>query len=150
MINSLEKYWQVARQLCTMPQCCVLVLAGNVFQQYSEQPITFFPSYKYDLNSDVYDTSQKRRTPSWTVSYLPMVCKLCVSLFVCPCRIVYCFGQKISERTALRGTGTIAVTPSKSLITGRAHAHVHNNYVDGLIHTIQAGICILQGPFKAM
>ena len=47
---------------------CVLH-AGNAFHQYSEQPITFFPSYKYDLNSDVYDTSQKRRTPSWTVSY---------------------------------------------------------------------------------
>ncbi|XP_065918340.1 phosphatidylinositol polyphosphate 5-phosphatase type IV-like isoform X2 [Dysidea avara] len=42
------------------------ILAGNTFYHFSEQPITFNPSYKFDLDSDVYDTSQKRRTPSWT------------------------------------------------------------------------------------
>ena len=40
---------------------------GNVFQGFSEQPISFAPSYKFDPNSDVYDTSEKQRVPSWTV-----------------------------------------------------------------------------------
>jgi len=35
----------------------------NTFQ---EGQITFNPTYKYDPNSDVYDTSKKLRVPSWT------------------------------------------------------------------------------------
>eukprot|EP00731_Ephydatia_muelleri_P023944 Em0016g215a len=42
------------------------ILQGHVFQGFSEQPISFPPTYKYDLNSDVFDSSEKRRTPSWT------------------------------------------------------------------------------------
>ena len=43
--------------------------SGNVFKEFSEQPITFPPTYKFDLHSDRYDSSEKRRTPSWTVSH---------------------------------------------------------------------------------
>ena len=42
-------------------------LSGNVFRGFSEQPISFAPSYKFDTNSDTYDTSEKKRVPSWTV-----------------------------------------------------------------------------------
>ena len=34
--------------------------------QYEEAEIRFRPTYKYDLNSDIYDTSYKRRIPSFT------------------------------------------------------------------------------------
>ncbi len=44
------------------------VLTGNVFQGFSEQPISFPPSYKFDSNSNTYDSSEKKRIPSWTVS----------------------------------------------------------------------------------
>ena len=30
-----------------------------------EAPITFAPTYKYDVGSDQYDTSEKRRAPAW-------------------------------------------------------------------------------------
>lgn len=44
-------------------------LAGNVFNDYMEGDITFNPTYKYDLFSDDYDTSEKLRAPAWTDRY---------------------------------------------------------------------------------
>lgn len=41
-------------------------LSGNVLRGFSEGRIAFPPTYKFDKNSDVYDTSKKARTPSWT------------------------------------------------------------------------------------
>ncbi|KAL7464358.1 hypothetical protein ACHAXS_009082 [Conticribra weissflogii] len=32
----------------------------------TEGPLNFFPTYKFDRNSDHYDSSQKKRVPSWT------------------------------------------------------------------------------------
>lgn len=40
--------------------------AGNVFKNFLEGPINFPPTYKYDLFSDDYDTSEKCRAPAWT------------------------------------------------------------------------------------
>jgi len=38
----------------------------RIFTGYYEPPIDFMPTYKFDLNTDDYDTSEKLRTPSWT------------------------------------------------------------------------------------
>ena len=38
----------------------------HVFTGYYEPPIYFMPTYKFDINTDDYDTSEKFRTPSWT------------------------------------------------------------------------------------
>ncbi|RSL42108.1 hypothetical protein CEP53_012374 [Fusarium sp. AF-6] len=32
---------------------------------FDEMPITFAPTYKYDVGTDNYDTSEKRRSPAW-------------------------------------------------------------------------------------
>ncbi|KAJ8950358.1 hypothetical protein NQ314_007893, partial [Rhamnusium bicolor] len=39
---------------------------GKVFNNFMEGEITFPPTYKYDLFSDDYDTSEKFRAPAWT------------------------------------------------------------------------------------
>ncbi|XP_055343352.1 synaptojanin-1-like isoform X2 [Paramacrobiotus metropolitanus] len=39
---------------------------GKCFQEYSEAPVLFAPTYKYDPLSDDYDTSEKFRCPAWT------------------------------------------------------------------------------------
>lgn len=41
-------------------------MAGDVFVGYHEGEIRFAPTYKYDLFSEEYDTSEKMRIPSWT------------------------------------------------------------------------------------
>ncbi|XP_028278300.1 synaptojanin-1 isoform X3 [Parambassis ranga] len=40
--------------------------AGLVFQNFIEGKLDFAPTYKYDLFSEDYDTSEKCRTPAWT------------------------------------------------------------------------------------
>jgi endonuclease/exonuclease/phosphatase family metal-dependent hydrolase len=39
---------------------------GQVFPFYSEAPIAFSPTYKFDNGTDNYDTSDKSRVPAWT------------------------------------------------------------------------------------
>lgn len=38
---------------------------SEFFDKYQEAPFLFEPTYKYDLFSNLYDTSKKMRTPSW-------------------------------------------------------------------------------------
>jgi hypothetical protein len=39
--------------------------AGFRLRAFEELPITFAPTYKYDVGTDTYDTSEKRRSPAW-------------------------------------------------------------------------------------
>ncbi|KAL0254772.1 Inositol-1,4,5-trisphosphate 5-phosphatase 1 [Diplodia seriata] len=41
------------------------MVAGLTFPFYSEARITFPPTYKYDVGTDIYDTSEKARIPAW-------------------------------------------------------------------------------------
>ena len=36
------------------------------FQDFDEAPIGFSPTFKFDVGTSVYDTSEKQRVPSWT------------------------------------------------------------------------------------
>lgn len=38
---------------------------GFRLRAFNESPITFAPTYKYNVHSDDYDTSEKRRAPAW-------------------------------------------------------------------------------------
>ena len=39
--------------------------AGRCFNGFSEGLVTFPPTYKYDIGTSRYDTSEKKRSPSW-------------------------------------------------------------------------------------
>lgn len=47
-------------------QLNIQMVAGLTFQHYAESKITFMPTYKFDLGTDTYDTSEKSRIPAWT------------------------------------------------------------------------------------
>ena len=66
-----ERVRKAIEELSTVPlhekdQLRVEMKLDRVFNGYYEPPIDFMPTYKFDIGSDYYDTSEKLRTPSWT------------------------------------------------------------------------------------
>jgi endonuclease/exonuclease/phosphatase family metal-dependent hydrolase len=59
--------------LLSNDQLRISIRKGLAFQRYLEPPLNFKPTYKLEIDSDEYDTSKKRRIPSWTdrVLYAP-------------------------------------------------------------------------------
>lgn len=55
-LQDLQKYDQLTYEMKRRPEMKDLL----------ELPIGFNPTYKYDRNSDAYDSSEKQRVPSWT------------------------------------------------------------------------------------
>lgn len=58
--NNLQK-------LLDRDQLLVTKRRNNAFRlrAFEEMPITFAPTYKYDVGTDNYDSSEKKRSPAW-------------------------------------------------------------------------------------
>lgn len=80
-------------------------VSGNVFEGFSEQPITFPPTYKFDLHSDTYDSSERRRTPSWTVSHI-VSCTISIYLYNCIVVHVALYSGHMRKKISSHTSGT--------------------------------------------
>ncbi|KAJ7211939.1 hypothetical protein O6H91_20G040100 [Diphasiastrum complanatum] len=58
--HNLEKFLWAKDQLSREFQ------HGHIFSGFQEGPLSFRPTYKYDVGTDNYDSSEKERVPSWT------------------------------------------------------------------------------------
>ncbi|XP_078491504.1 synaptojanin [Ciona intestinalis] len=58
-----EEKWEKLKEF---DQLLVQKKMGNCFKGFNEGETNFAPTYKYDLFSDDYDTSEKCRVPAWT------------------------------------------------------------------------------------
>jgi len=54
--------------LLAADQLSYAMTTGTAFSGYIEGQILFRPTYRYDVGTDNYDTSEKMRTPAWTGS----------------------------------------------------------------------------------
>ncbi|KAG8522416.1 Synaptojanin-2 [Galemys pyrenaicus] len=65
-----EVFYFVKRQdwkkLLEFDQLKLQKSSGKIFKDFHEGAINFGPTYKYDVGSAAYDTSDKCRTPAWT------------------------------------------------------------------------------------
>eukprot|EP01117_Protostelium_nocturnum_P012327 TRINITY_DN4539_c0_g1_i2.p1 TRINITY_DN4539_c0_g1~~TRINITY_DN4539_c0_g1_i2.p1 ORF type:complete len:1197 (-),score=467.66 TRINITY_DN4539_c0_g1_i2:41-3631(-) len=62
-INAIKK--GALEELWAHDQLLIETQAKRIFLDFNEGKLNFPPTYKYDLNSNVYDTSEKQRVPSW-------------------------------------------------------------------------------------
>lgn len=69
-----EKYLQIFR-FSGMLLTLSFSLQGSIFEGFREAPIHFLPTYKFDIGCDIYDSTSKQRTPSYTVRHrIPAIC----------------------------------------------------------------------------
>lgn len=65
-----EVFYSIKRQdwktLLEFDQLQLQKACGKIFKDFYEGTIHFGPTYKYDVGSEAYDTSEKCRTPAWT------------------------------------------------------------------------------------
>ncbi|XP_038548963.1 inositol polyphosphate 5-phosphatase Ka isoform X2 [Micropterus salmoides] len=52
--------------LWSKDQLTMMKKKEQMLQDFEEGPLDFQPTYKFDLNSDTYDSSGKKRKPAWT------------------------------------------------------------------------------------
>jgi len=56
---------QSYEELLACDQLLLQQQKGLAFEEFSEAPINFAPTYKYDMGTTNYDSSEKRRAPAW-------------------------------------------------------------------------------------
>ncbi|XP_034722623.1 inositol polyphosphate 5-phosphatase Ka isoform X2 [Etheostoma cragini] len=57
---------QTYNLLWSKDQLTMMKKNEQMLQEFEEGPLDFQPTYKFDLNSDTYDSSGKKRKPAWT------------------------------------------------------------------------------------
>lgn len=55
-MNNKNKIWEVMKCLCCHSQLTIMKKKEQILQEFDEGPLDFQPTYKFDLNSDTYDS----------------------------------------------------------------------------------------------
>ncbi|GAA6058232.1 hypothetical protein JCM3770_007425 [Rhodotorula araucariae] len=103
-------------------------------RSFTEAPITFPPTYKYDHHSTEYDTSDKRRTPSWCDRVLWRA-ERAASV---ACESYGRFEADISDHRPVAASFTVQVRRADSVRTEEAYrSAVHDwaKVAEGLLET---------------
>ncbi|CAL8080155.1 unnamed protein product [Calicophoron daubneyi] len=64
--NLLQSKGNIFEELLAADELTEVQSQGRAFAQFCEGRIKFPPTYKFDLNSQTYDSSEKQRVPSYT------------------------------------------------------------------------------------
>ncbi len=67
-LKSMDQHDKAAEALKTILDYDQLKSVKNtdfILKDYTEGPINFLPTYKYDIGTNTYDTSKKQRVPAW-------------------------------------------------------------------------------------
>lgn len=86
--------------------------ARVTFINYEEGPLLFPPTYRYDLHSTRYDTSEKMRIPAWTG---PWIKKTSTGPFIKGINMAF------PDRILFRGSQLDLATYSRAELTGSDH-----------------------------
>lgn len=118
------------RELWEKDQLIIAKRHDPLLREFQEGPLLFSPTYKFDRNSDNYDTSEKKRKPAWTDRILwrlkrqpqasPSVSSLLTSCFSLTLRsYISHMMYNISDHKPVTGTFDLELTPlmSHPLIT---------------------------------
>lgn len=63
--NDVITAFELLKPLLEKDQLNISKISSEILDRYQEGSIMFAPTYKYDVDTNVYDTSKKQRIPAW-------------------------------------------------------------------------------------
>ncbi|XP_030647700.1 phosphatidylinositol polyphosphate 5-phosphatase type IV [Chanos chanos] len=102
---------------------------GAIFKGFQEAPIHFPPTYKFDIGCDVYDTTSKQRTPSYTDRILYRSRQADDIKVV---KYTSCSSIKTSDHRPVIGMFQVKLRPGRDNIPLGAGQFDRNLYLEGI------------------
>ncbi|XP_015269681.1 PREDICTED: 72 kDa inositol polyphosphate 5-phosphatase isoform X2 [Gekko japonicus] len=102
---------------------------GSIFKGFQEAPISFRPSYKFDVGRDTYDTTSKQRTPSYTDRVI-FRCRNKGDIHAV--KYSSCLGMKTSDHRPVYGLFRVKVRPGRDNIPLAAGQFDRELYLIGI------------------
>ncbi|KAG5261041.1 hypothetical protein AALO_G00299310 [Alosa alosa] len=102
---------------------------GTIFKGFQEAPIHFLPTYKFDIGCDIYDSTSKQRTPSYTDR---IIFRSRQNDDIKVVRYTACASIKTSDHRPVIGMFQVKVRPGRDNIPLGAGQFDRNLYLEGI------------------